>query len=499
MLQVHKILTRHDAGSRPPVVRRISLLAATMLAALASISGIAVTTGAHDGAIASALDRTAIGSASAILDSASTAVPLSTDTVLTATSATLVSPMAPSTPTPAVPSTTFTTSTTSTTLAGITSATTAPTTGAPATAPAAPAGTAVGPTPIAMSTSPPTTGPRTPSVLVPSSTTPPDAASVPAPPQPSACQPDPSSTIAALPAGGTFHGSGCYSVPYGIVIRNPVTIDGGTFVDSTTVPGPRPGEKAGGGLQAIFKVKDTHHVTIQNVHIVGSNTAGGYHPELVNQAGIDVLSSDHVTITNVTTLNTYGDGLEFWSTIRKVPATNVTVSNVTITNAGRQGITTAFLSNATFTNVNVVSQADRGIDAESDLPGIGMGNIVFNNVTAGGVSLVNYLSGPVTFNDSHIRGGIILGNGSTFPITFNRGTFTMRPCYHGLPPAGIYMPRGGNVTFNRTMISRPLPRLVAPAGYSWGVKNGGHLTFIASPFSGPPGFADATSAVTILP
>jgi len=384
---MQKVVTRHDSGSRAPVLRRISLMAAAMSAAIASAAALGVTPAVAGGA-----------------------------------------------------------------QSGITSAATAPTTGS----------------------------------------------SVTALPQPVACQPDPSSVIAALPDGGTFHGRGCYSVPYGIVLRHPVTIDGGTFVDSTTIPGPPPGQPAGGGLQAIFKVQDTHQVTIQNVDIVGSNTAGGYHPELVNQAGIDVLSSDHVTIANVTTLNTYGDGLEFWSTIRKVPATNVTVSNVRITNAGRQGITTAFLSNATFTNVNVVSQANRGIDAESDLPGIGMGNIIFNNVTAGGVSLVNYLSGPVTFNDSNIRGGIILGNGSPFPITFNRGTLTLRPSYHGYPSAGIYMPLGGNLTFNRTTITRSLPRLVAPVGYSWGVKNGGHLTFIASPFSGTPGYADATSTVSIL-
>ena len=320
-------------------------------------------------------------------------------------------------------------------------------------------------------------------------------------PSPATCQSDPSATIAALPSGGTFHGSGCYNVPYGIKITQPVTIDGGSYIDSTVIPGPAPGQPAGGGLQAIFMVRDTHDVTIQNVHITGSNATGGYHAKLVNQAGIDVLSSDHVTIANVTTLNTYGDGLEFWSTVRKVPATNVTVSNVTITQAGRQGITTAFLSNATFTNVNVVSQADRGIDAESDLPGIGMGNVVFNNVTARGVSLVNFLTGPVTFNDSNIGGGIWMSSGNigAFPVTYNRGTFTMRPSYHGLPPAGIYMPLGGNLTFNGTTITRPLPANSLPTGYSWAVKNGGHLTFNQSPFNGLPGWADATSTVTINP
>jgi hypothetical protein len=297
-----------------------------------------------------------------------------------------------------------------------------------------------------------------------------------------------------------FHGSGCYTVPYGIVLRQPVTIDGGTFVDSTTVPGPPPGQKGYGGLRPIFKVLDTHHVTIQNVNVIGSNSLGGFHPPLVNQAGIDVLSSDHVTIANVTTLNTYGDGLEFWfSTPGRPPATNVTVRNVTITNAGRQGITTGYLYGATFTNVTVASSTDTSIDAESDLPRIGMGNVVFNHVTAYHmVNLINLLSGPVSFVNCNFHGRIVDANPTQWPVTVTGGTYAMPASANGYPGSVIHVV-GGSLTFDHVAITRPPPRYGAVEGYSWGVIANGHLRFVSSPFTGSPGFADATSTVTILP
>ena len=62
---------------------------------------------------------------------------------------------------------------------------------------------------------------------------PPPKLTVPAP----ACAPSPQAAIADLPAGGTFVGSGCYSVPNGLHLTKPVTIDGGSYVDSSTVPG----------------------------------------------------------------------------------------------------------------------------------------------------------------------------------------------------------------------------------------------------------------------
>ena len=317
-------------------------------------------------------------------------------------------------------------------------------------------------------------------------------------PSPATCQPDPSVAIAALPSGGTFTGTGCYNVPNGIRITQPVTINGGIYNDPSTTGAVGVGY---GGIQPVISIRDTHNVTLKNLSIVGGNPDGGYHSSQVGQTGIRVLSSDHVTIANVRTSNTFGDGLTLFADLpkNKNPVSNLVVSNLTVTHAGRQGVTTAALSNAVLTNVNVVSAAAVGLDAESDLTGIGMGHVTFNHLTAKGINLIDFLTGPIVFNNSVMSGHVVIGKASTFPITVNHGTLTLPSSSHGYPPAGIYMPHGGNLTFAGTAVTRPLPNYGQPAGLTWQLMEGAHLTFVGTPAPTPPGTNDATSTVTVTP
>ena len=311
------------------------------------------------------------------------------------------------------------------------------------------------------------------------------------PPTGSACQADPSAVIAALPSGGTFHGSGCYSVPNGLHLTKPITIDGGSYVDSSTVPGPH-------GLSPVIAVRATHDVTLENLSVTGGNPTGAYKPNLVGQAGITVLSSSGVTISNVTTSSTFGDGLELWALLPqdKTPTNHLTVTNLKVTLAGRQGITTGDLSDATFTNVTVVSDGFSGIDGESDTKAVGMGNVSFDHLTATGVNLVEYLTGPITFTNSTLNGHFVAVNkAGTFGVTVTDSSWSMRAQIHGYPPGGIYQ-NGGTLTFQRTRITRSPGNYV---GNTWNVVNGGHLDLLASPVIGPAGVSDATSSVTVVP
>ena len=320
------------------------------------------------------------------------------------------------------------------------------------------------------------------------------------------CKPDPTPAIAALPDGATFYGSGCYDVPFGIQITHPVSVVGGIFVDTTT--GQRMGVNANGVTKLIdpkpvILVKNTHNVTLRGLTIIGGNTDGGYYPDKVGQAGIKVVSSDSVTIDTVSTTNTFGDGLEFWSDFptNKNPTTNLTVRNVLITRAGRHGITPASVYNATISDVHVVSQAVVGIDAESDIAGVGLGNVTFSNVTIdhGGVFLISTLTGPVNFVNCSFTGHLTVDNGpGIYPVTFTGGSFVMRSSVTGTPPGAISQ-KGGLLTLNHVAISRPPRPCGTVFGPSWYVERGGRLVLNQSPVPGLQGTLLDSATMSVNP
>ncbi|MHB1517984.1 MAG: hypothetical protein ACYCVN_01865 [Acidimicrobiales bacterium] len=309
------------------------------------------------------------------------------------------------------------------------------------------------------------------------------------------CKPDPAPAIASLPPGGVFHGSGCY-LTSGILITRPVTIDGGVFID------PVAARKSGVPVMPIIRIKDASDVTVENVVLEGPNTAGTFHRHLVGQAGLDVLSSSHVVIRNVAINDTYGDGMTVSANFPKddAPTSDLLVNGLTVTHAGREGMTIADAVHSTFDSVHVRSAAEDGWDFESDLNGVGSGFITVNHPeTTKGIRLIEALHGPIKFNgcqcDRHVT---VMGEAalSGAAVTFNGGSVFLPNTDHGMPPAGITVRGPGSLTFSHVAIGR-LPAFRAPSGPAWSVTAGGHLTLNDSPVIGPLGNHDGKSTVTI--
>jgi hypothetical protein len=309
------------------------------------------------------------------------------------------------------------------------------------------------------------------------------------------CKPDPAAKIAKLVPGSTFHGSGCYTTSGILVTQDNVTIDGGTYNDPAALG-------ATDRVLPIIKVKDATGDTVENVTLTGTNLAGGYHGDpLVGEAGISLLGTTNATLTNITTESTFGDGLTIGFQPRQHPNTGLVVNGYTINGAGRQGVTVAYANQAALNNVNIVSSADTGWDFESDLPGVGSGYVTVNHPTGKGGRLVESLSGPVTFNDVNLQGGLIVINdaaASQQQVTINRGNLYLKRTYNGVPPAGLWLNGPGFLTLNQVTVGRQDGS--APAhGPAWLVTGGGHLTLNQSPVTPPLGTNDASSTVTITP
>lgn len=255
---------------------------------------------------------------------------------------------------------------------------------------------------------------------------------------PSGCQPDPSAQIAALPSGGTFTGTGCYNVPNGVSLTQPVTITGGTWNDMTTTPPPQPAHGKI-GPNPVFRIRNTHDVTLSNLAIVGANAKGHYSAGMVGAAGIDVQSSANITITSVTTTNTFGDGLTLAWDGRNGTTSNVQVDHLTITNAGRQGITPAEVAGARFSYVTINGAADSGVDFESDVPTVGSSNVVFDHLTTRpGINIIEQVAG-LTFTNSAMTGRLM----SQAAQVSYQGSIT---CERRAPGACVTVP-AGNLTF----------------------------------------------------
>jgi len=312
------------------------------------------------------------------------------------------------------------------------------------------------------------------------------------------CQPDPAATIAALPTGGVFHGSGCY-LTSGIEITKPVTVVGGTYIDPVVVNN---GAKT---VLPIIRIRDTSDVTIKDVVLEGTNTKGNYNSNLVNQAGLDILSSAHVNILNVRVKDTFGDGVTLFSKFGKDsnPVTDLYVDGLTVDNAGRQGITMGFVENSVLDNVTVGQAAQAGWDFESDLPHVGSGNVVINNAhDQGGIHMVEALRGPITFNNCDCQRHLHVLNDAAASgqlVTFNGGSYRLsRNSSTGDNIAGIVIQGPGRVLMNHVDITR-LPGSDAPRGPAASITQGGVLALVHSPLPAPVGGPDASSAMLVQP
>ncbi len=298
----------------------------------------------------------------------------------------------------------------------------------------------------------------------------------------------------SLPAGSVFQSSttACYEVPDGIVLTKPITIVGGTFYDPST---SRPTGPGWDGMKPIILVKEADDVTLTGVSVLGANAIGGFHHLLVGEAGFKVESSDHVTLTDDSALDTWGDGLELVANFGghdPLPVTGLTVNGFTTTRAGRQGVTLAEVSDSSLNDVNVVSPADAGFDFESDLPGEGSSNVSITNCADDkGFNMVEYFAGPVTISGCtgfhHVT---LRGSAADAPISFVGGTLT---CKRDDPQPCIDQD-GGSLDFTDVAIDR-MAGTIAVREPAWSVDGGGHLQFVDSPIQSS--FGSETDASTV--
>ena len=302
----------------------------------------------------------------------------------------------------------------------------------------------------------------------------------------------------ALPPGSVFTSSttACYLVPNGIRLTRPVTLVGGTFYDpSTTRPNLGWPFIA---MQPIILIKDTSAVTLQGVSVLGANVGGGYHAPLVGEAGVKIESSLGVTLTDVSSRDTFGDGLELVADLTnhiKMPVTGLTVEGFTTVTAGRQGVTIAEVADSTLDHVTVVDPADAGIDFESDLPGIGSGNVTVSNCTDdAGFNIVEFLDGPITIADCTGFHHVTLRSPqSNLPVSFVGGTLDCKrhdpqPCIHQTD---------GTLSFTGTTIDR-MAGTIGITEPVWTVEGAASLRFVRSHIAVPFGTVALPATVAFV-
>lgn len=312
------------------------------------------------------------------------------------------------------------------------------------------------------------------------------------------CLSDPSAAIEALPYGGVWNGGGkCYIVSNaGIVIDQPLTVENAEFINPQKRTKDVPKHDF---IHPFIRVGPTSDVTLQNLSMTGENATASYHGlPWVGEEGIKLDSSHDVTISNITTNNTFGDGLMFDQVSGKGPCQNITVNDYTINTTGRQGVTLGSIENATLNGVYIGRTAQSGWDFESD-SAAGSGDITVNNASGKGIHMNEPLFGPVTFTNSDISGHVWIlraAAASSQQVTFNGGTIVLPIYDNGSPPAGITVQGPGHLTFNNVKIVNVPTAYIKPHGASWDATGGAHITFHNSTPTGPAGSNDATSTVT---
>ncbi len=467
MLQGQKFSSRDSTTKRNGGTRRIGIAFAVLATLGSAAFGVIHPDATAAGATAPTAKVTTTTVATPTTTVTTTTSPRST-TTSTTTVTTQPTTVTTTTVTRVTPTTTTTTATTSTTQPIKATTTTTTTT-----------------VPVAPATTAPTTTQPTPKITPKTTTTTTTA------PSPGPASFDPTCTksalpnlqdyINSLPAGSVFQSSttACYLVPDGILLSKPITIIGGTFYDPLVerLTNVRPY----GALHPIIFIKNTSHVTLSGVSVLGANTNGGYHADLVGEAGVKIMSSSDLVLTGVSAKNTFGDGLELVADFTdhiNTPVNRLSVDGFTTIDAGRQGITVAELTNSTLNNLNVISPADSGIDFESDLPYQGSGNVAITNcVNEAGFNMVEYYTGPITVtNCTGFHHVTLRTDQKITPITFVGGTLT---CKRAVPQPCIDV-TGGSLTFTGVTIAR-MPGVIKISTPVWSVERAGTLRFDRSP------------------
>ncbi len=286
-------------------------------------------------------------------------------------------------------------------------------------------------------------------------------------PFPSCRGKDPAGVIAALKPGGVWNGAGkCYLTgAKGIAVPQGVTVENATIDDTaSTTP-----------LRAAVHVSNTSGVTLSGLKINGTNTRGVFNGKMVNGAAIDVRSTSNVVITNITTTNTWGDGLTLFWNPRHGQDANVLVDGLTVTNAGRCGFSPTTVTNLVARHLDLISSATPAIDFESDLKGVGLGGFVDISDSKWNGELI---AQEYTFPGAYLEFANDQANGL---VHFSTGSATTGPGFTQWDGGSMHFPADSHgvnaatleVLGNRTVLdgvamSRdPFPRQLGQSPTAW--------------------------------
>jgi hypothetical protein len=149
--------------------------------------------------------------------------------------------------------------------------------------------------------------------------------------------------------------SWCYRVDEGVTIKvDDLTINGGTWLNAMVLS--TRGKSRG---FANFTAGPVTGLTLENMTLDGLN-GGGFYPQLYGAAGIRLNGTIDARILDVTISHTFGDGinLEPYRDPRNAgviinPVENLTVHDVHVQGAGRDGMALISVDNATISHVSI--------------------------------------------------------------------------------------------------------------------------------------------------
>jgi hypothetical protein len=305
--------------------------------------------------------------------------------------------------------------------------------------------------------------------------------------------------LAAAPVGATWNGEGAtYIVNEGISVPHAMTLTDATLVDQTAwanLPTLH--------MAPIITVNRVNDVTLSDLMIYGAHTAlgtGGRYQ--ASQAGIRLRSANNVTITQVQTFNTWGDGLETTrnsdvSRLDNLPVMYLNVEGFTSTNAGRDCFTGSELQDSWVNGITCINSARTAINFETDSPTSGSGNDIISNCNAPHINIIEYVYGPIDVTGcTGVQGMLIHRRDYVTPavVTVSNTTFGC----HRASPVPCVSQEGGAVVLDHDTIGREkgTSKTTDPA---LSVTDDGSMSVVDSTIVPAVGGADSTSRLTITP
>jgi len=191
-----------------------------------------------------------------------------------------------------------------------------------------------------------------------------------------------------------MHPGACYLVNEGVKLKDPqgLTVYGGTY---RTAAAPSKGQDPNFKGRYVFNIIGGSRVALMGMQISGANP-GGYHPRFAFAGGIDFQGTANGTVRSVTISHTFGDGISL-SPLRGgannnsgtilAPASAITISDVTVTGVGRQGLTFASVAGAQVSDVIVNNPGLDTFDVEADQWNEGATNVAIDGCLASGGAL----------------------------------------------------------------------------------------------------------------